>query len=68
MHIQLSFAWWDCRHTKTHYLHSLSALNGELCSFDVVMYILCRIKMFAGCCFNLLDFMYNILSYKIDSL
>lgn len=26
MHIKLSFAWWDCRHTKTHYLHSLSEL------------------------------------------
>lgn len=26
MHIKLLFAWWDCRHTKTHYLHSLSEL------------------------------------------
>lgn len=42
---------------------SCAVLNGELCSFDVVMYILCRIKMFADCCFNLLDLISYILSF-----
>lgn len=42
---------------------SCAVLNGELCSFDVVMYILCRIKMFADCCFNLLDLISYVLSF-----